>query len=169
MPTHPVALWCVQDKDMDKLKQLGGVAGLASTLQSHAHNGLDPGVQGGPASIEEHRRVYGANTMPTVPQKNFFMLCFENVQDPIILLLIAAALVSNRGAGAPSAGGGVACSSTTHGRLWVALQRQGALVPHDCSKIRHSHVVALVLPQPPRVQQAAYRHTPLGRGLRCSG
>lgn len=79
---------------MEKLRQLGGVTGLAESLQSHAHNGLDPNVQEGPASIEEHRRVYGANTMPAMAQKNFFMLCFENVQDPIILLLIAAALVS---------------------------------------------------------------------------
>lgn len=79
---------------MDKLKQQGGVTGLASTLQSHAHNGLDPAVQQGPASIEEHHRVYGPNTLPAVPQKSLFMLCYENVQDPIILLLIAAALVS---------------------------------------------------------------------------
>lgn len=86
----------LQDKDMDKLKQLGGVTGLADALQSQAHSGLDPSVQSGPASIEEHRRVYGANTLPAVPQKNFFMLCFENVQDPIILLLIAAALVSSQ-------------------------------------------------------------------------
>lgn len=83
----------LQDKDMEKLQALGGVTGLAGTLQSHSHSGLDPSVQQGPASIEEHRRVYGANTMPPMPQKNFFMLCFENIQDPIILLLIAAALV----------------------------------------------------------------------------
>jgi hypothetical protein len=79
---------------MDKLRQLGGVSGLADTVQSHAHHGLDPSVAGGPASIEEHRRVFGANTMPPMAQKNFFVLCFENIQDPIILLLIAAALVS---------------------------------------------------------------------------
>lgn len=84
---------CMQDKDMEKLQQLGGATGLAESLQSHAHSGLDPSVQQGPASIEEHRRVFGANTLPAIPQKNFFLLCFENVQDPIILLLIAAALV----------------------------------------------------------------------------
>lgn len=78
---------------MDKLRQLGGVSGLANTVQSHAHHGLDPSVASGPTSIEEHRRVFGANTMPPMAQKNFFMLCFENIQDPIILLLIAAALV----------------------------------------------------------------------------
>lgn len=89
---------------MEKLRQLGGVTGLADTLQSHAHQGLDPGVTAGPASIEEHRRVFGANTMPSMPQKNFFMLCFENIQDPIILLLIAAALVNGQDGMKPLAG-----------------------------------------------------------------
>jgi hypothetical protein len=88
-------LWTLQDKDMDKLRQLGGVSGLADTVQSHARQGLDPSVASGPSSIDEHRRVFGANTMPPMAQKNFFMLCFENIQDPIILLLIAAALVSS--------------------------------------------------------------------------
>lgn len=99
---------------MEKLKQFGGVTGLASSVQSHAHNGLDPAEQSGPASIEEHRRVYGANTMPAMPQKNFFMLCFENLQDPIILLLIAAALVSRLWG---CSGGRAVRSSAEHDRV----------------------------------------------------
>lgn len=79
---------------MGKLKELGGVSGLCSVLQSNQHHGLDPAASED-ASIQEHKRVYGANTFPPVPQKNFFVLCYENVQDPIILLLIAAALVSS--------------------------------------------------------------------------
>lgn len=78
---------------MEKLRQLGGVAGLCSVLKTDQHHGLSQAGKGS-ESIEEHRRVYGANTLPEVPQKNFFVLCFENIQDPIILLLIAAALVS---------------------------------------------------------------------------
>lgn len=114
---HPT----LQDKDMEKLRQLGGVTGLADTLQSHAHQGLDPGVTAGPASIEEHRRVFGPNTMPSMPQKNFFMLCFENIQDPIILLLIAAALVSGQDGMKPLAGsrmaGAAACAAPSRGLL----------------------------------------------------
>eukprot|EP00882_Tetradesmus_deserticola_P019865 GHRQ01021409.1.p1 GENE.GHRQ01021409.1~~GHRQ01021409.1.p1 ORF type:complete len:174 (-),score=31.83 GHRQ01021409.1:588-1109(-) len=82
----------LQEKDMSKLKELGGVAGLCAVLKTDQQHGLDP-AGSGDVSIEEHRRVYGANTFPPVPQKNFFALCWENVQDPIILLLIAAALV----------------------------------------------------------------------------
>lgn len=83
----------LQEKDMGKLKELGGAAGLCSALGTDAHTGLSQAAKGS-ESVEEHRRVYGPNTLPSTPQKNFFLLCFENVQDPIILLLIAAALVS---------------------------------------------------------------------------
>lgn len=93
-PGYCTLLVTLQGKDMDKLKQLGGVTGLCSALGSDHHRGLDPAAKDS-QSIDEHRRVYGANTLPSVPQKNFFLLCAENVQDPIILLLIAAALVSS--------------------------------------------------------------------------
>lgn len=79
---------------MDKLKALGGVSGVASAICSHEHNGLDPTAKAGsPESVQEHIRVFGPNKYKEVPSKNFFALCWENIQDPIILLLIAAALV----------------------------------------------------------------------------
>ncbi len=80
-------LLLLQDKDMVVLRELGGTAGLVTALGSHVQRGLEK------SSIDEHRRVYGANTLPTVPSKNFLVLCFENIKDPIILLLVAAALV----------------------------------------------------------------------------
>lgn len=122
---------CLQDKDMDKLRALGGVTGLADTLQSHAHHGLDPATSSGPASIEEHRRVFGANTMPAVPQKNFFVLCFENIQDPIILLLIAAALVSRGCRLAPGSIEGFDLAAAVMDFLHVCA---------DCSTPQHSNI-----------------------------
>jgi hypothetical protein len=83
----------LQDKDTERLRRLGGVQGLAQQLQSDTQAGLSPAAAAGPASIAEHRRVYGANELPVRPTKNFFVLCAENLRDPIILLLIAAALV----------------------------------------------------------------------------
>ncbi len=38
-------------------------------------------------------QVFGSNEMATVPPKSLFRLMWENLQDPILLLLIAAALV----------------------------------------------------------------------------
>jgi hypothetical protein len=79
---------------MDGLRAQGGVAGLAKAIGSHEHGGLDPTAPRGSAgSVAEHARVFGPNRFKEVPSKNFFALCWENIQDPIILLLIAAALV----------------------------------------------------------------------------
>ncbi|KIZ04767.1 hypothetical protein MNEG_3196 [Monoraphidium neglectum] len=84
-----------ENKDVDTLKQFGGVSGLAKAICSHEHTGLDPEARpGAPESVQEHSRVFGANKYKEVASKNFFALCWENIQDPIILLLIAAALVS---------------------------------------------------------------------------
>lgn len=90
-----------QRKDSSALAGLGGVQGLAGAIGSDADRGLDPSAPpGAPAGVEEHGRVFGANRVKAVPPKSFFALCWENIQDPIILLLILAALV--RGGGAAS-------------------------------------------------------------------
>jgi Ca2+-transporting ATPase len=78
---------------MEALRRLGGVDALAKILHTDPHHGLDH-TAAGPASVAEHSRVFGANKFKAVPPKSFFVLCWENLQDPIILLLIAAALVS---------------------------------------------------------------------------
>ncbi len=77
---------------MEGLKALGGTAGLAKALHSDLKSGLDPAGQGA-ASVDEHRRVFGKNAYKQVEPKNLFQLAWENAQDPIILLLVAAALV----------------------------------------------------------------------------
>lgn len=42
-------------------------------------------------------QVFGCNSLKEVPLKSFFSLVWENLQDPILLLLIAAALVGEWG------------------------------------------------------------------------
>jgi hypothetical protein len=117
----------LQDKDMSKLKELGGVAGLCTTLSTDQQHGLDP-ASSGDASIDEHRRVFGANTFPPVPQKNFFALCWENVQDPIILLLIAAALVRSS----------ATCQHLQWGQLHLCMQ--ACMHSHStCWQLRQLH------------------------------
>jgi Ca2+-transporting ATPase len=84
----------LQDKDLEGLRVRGGVHGIAKALQTDPHHGLPAAADAAAAeSVEEHSRVFGPNKFKEVPPKNFFVLCFENLQDPIILLLIAAALV----------------------------------------------------------------------------
>ena len=81
-----------QDKDSKELIKVGGVEGLATALETDLRNGLDPSATG-KASIESHRDVFGPNTFAEVPAKSFFALVLENIKDPIILILIFAALV----------------------------------------------------------------------------
>ena len=87
---------------MDGLKGLGGVSGLAKALCSDTHTGLDPTAEG-PTSVAGHGEVFGANRFKETPPKAFLTLMWENLQDPIIILLCFAALVSN-GTMAPSKG-----------------------------------------------------------------
>lgn len=45
--------------------------------------------------MEASRAKYGANTYTQVPPKSFFAILYEGFKDPVILLLCAAATVSN--------------------------------------------------------------------------
>ncbi|GIL84523.1 hypothetical protein Vretimale_14412 [Volvox reticuliferus] len=80
-------------KDTAALKNIGGAQGLAKKLLSDLHKGLDPHGQG-LASIEAHAEAYGINKFAEVPPKSFFALVWGNLQDPVIIILILAALVS---------------------------------------------------------------------------
>jgi len=82
-----------EDKDVKGVQSLGDAEGLAKALKTDLKNGLDPNAAGA-GSIESHREVFGPNTFAEVPPKSFFALVFENLRDPIIMLLIFAALVS---------------------------------------------------------------------------
>ncbi|GLI62465.1 hypothetical protein VaNZ11_005095 [Volvox africanus] len=82
-------------KDMEFYNRVGRGEGLAKLLGSSPDHGLNPDPNAsGPDSVTEHRRIFGANKYPEVPPKNFFVLVWEVVQDPILILLIAAAAVS---------------------------------------------------------------------------
>jgi P-type Ca2+ transporter type 2C len=78
---------------MASLQKLGGTDGLAKLLSTDAHGGLDPAA-GGDESIDTHRKVFGANELPQTPPKAFLAIALDNMKDPIIIMLIAAATVS---------------------------------------------------------------------------
>jgi hypothetical protein len=116
---------------MEALKALGGVEGLAKALHTDVVAGLDPAGQA-LASIDEHLKVYGANRYKERPTKNFFALCWENLQDPIILLLIAAALVG--AAGGAGAIGAFASHRVASVHLHAAAPPRGR-APHNAWKL----------------------------------
>ncbi|KAL3147296.1 hypothetical protein ABBQ32_002784 [Trebouxia sp. C0010 RCD-2024] len=80
-----------ESKDKAGLKQRGGCAGLAKALHSDTAEGLNPD---GHASISDRHAEFGANRFRELPQKSFWSMVFEALQDPTLLLLMAAALVS---------------------------------------------------------------------------
>jgi P-type Ca2+ transporter type 2C len=82
----------VQHRNSDALKKMGGVEGLAAALLTTTTQGLDPQAVG-IGSLESRRAEFGINKFTELPQKHFFALLFENLQDPTLILLMGAALV----------------------------------------------------------------------------
>ena len=83
----------MQTKGKEELAQLGGVSGLAEALKSDLSSGLDT-QSSEQLSVSKRRRYYGANKFTEVDQKAFWALLSDNLKDPTLLLLMAAALVS---------------------------------------------------------------------------
>lgn len=102
-----------QGKDTPALKAAGGAAGLAKKLFSDLHKGLDPQAEG-LASLAAHRDAYGANTFKETPPKSFFKLVWENLQDPVIIILCAAATVRVQAHGVGRAGPASCTPSSAH-------------------------------------------------------
>ena len=80
--------------------------GLCEALQCSSSRGIDPDSSGGSAraSLQQRQQAFGANAFREVPTKSFFVLLFENLKDPTLLLLMAAAMVSYY-LGSPQAAG----------------------------------------------------------------
>jgi hypothetical protein len=79
-----------QHKDDMAWAALGGAAGAGAALDTS----LADGVADDAASLEARRTAFGANRLPAVPAKNFFVLWVSNLKDPILIMLMVAALVS---------------------------------------------------------------------------
>jgi hypothetical protein len=79
-----------QHKDNEAWAALGGAAGAAAALDTS----LADGVADDAASLAARRAAFGANRLPAVPPKNFFVLWVSNLKDPILIMLMVAALVS---------------------------------------------------------------------------
>lgn len=94
---------------MQKLEAYGGAAGLAGLLGSSASDGLDPQATGH-FSLDSRREQYGQNAFREQKSKSFLRMVFENLKDPTLILLMAAALVGGRLSLPPS---GFSCVTTS--------------------------------------------------------
>lgn len=69
-------------------ENFNGTTGLAKSLRVDLSQGLAAG------QVEILREAYGPNSFPEIPMKGFCILFFESFNDTILLVLIAAAVVS---------------------------------------------------------------------------
>ena len=92
----PTTTQTQQDKDNALLSSLGGPSGLAARLCTPPDSGpaLVPASVATTPSIDARRAAFGANKFKEVASKSFIRLFFESLKDPILVLLMAAALVS---------------------------------------------------------------------------
>ncbi|KNC50881.1 calcium-transporting ATPase PAT1 [Thecamonas trahens ATCC 50062] len=69
-------------------RKMGKLLGVANALGTDLHRGIDV------STIPSRRERFGANRLPEAPTKSFLELCYETLQDFILILLIVAAIVS---------------------------------------------------------------------------
>ncbi|KAF9811644.1 hypothetical protein IEO21_06493 [Rhodonia placenta] len=110
----------VDPKSLDALEKVGGVKGLLRGLGTHPKHGLSARALGQPAaapkpsesatdprsdgdfhdgptydvSMDERRRIYGANVLPTRKTKSLLQLMWLALKDKVLVLLSIAAVVS---------------------------------------------------------------------------
>ena len=72
----------------DHLKNLGGVTGLASQLGVNLRGGLTE------SQVTTMREKFGSNQFPEKPMVPFWRLFLDSFNDTVLLILIAAAVVS---------------------------------------------------------------------------
>lgn len=77
-----------RDDNKKYLDGLGGTDGLIKLVDTNVHDGLTQ------EKVESQREKFGNNSFPESPMEGFFALLFAAFQDPTLLILIAAAIVS---------------------------------------------------------------------------
>ncbi len=79
---------CLQEKDAKLFKQYGGADGIAKKLNSSIQDGIKS------STVAERIEAFGPNKMPSLPPKGFLSMVWEQLQDPTLIMLVAAATVS---------------------------------------------------------------------------
>jgi len=82
---------------------------LAKLLHTDTRNGLDPKGKD-LESLDEHLTIFGPNKLKPAAYTTFLALCWDKVQDPTLIMLIVAALVSEGIQPGRTTSRGAACS-----------------------------------------------------------
>lgn len=79
-----------KDDAAKALEKYEGVESIAEQLETN----LKTGLNGAPQDLESRRSFYGINQLPQNPPRSFLALCLDAIQDPTLLILIGAAVLS---------------------------------------------------------------------------
>ena len=79
-----------KDDAVKALEKYEGVEAIAEQLETNFKTGLSASAQ----DLESRRNVYGVNQLPQNPPKSFLALCLDAIQDPTLIILICAAILS---------------------------------------------------------------------------
>eukprot|EP01133_Synstelium_polycarpum_P008414 gene8414-9896_t len=80
----------IQNENLEKLQEIGGVDALAGLLKTSLDRGLTTSEAKSPNRIDR----YGENKNKELPSKSFFFFVWEAVQDKTLIILIVAAITS---------------------------------------------------------------------------
>ncbi|KAF7848689.1 hypothetical protein BT93_L1735 [Corymbia citriodora subsp. variegata] len=81
----------VKDKDLIRLREFGGVNGVASTLKTD----VSDGISGEPDDVADRQNAFGINKYKP-PTNGFFHFVFEVVKDLTLMILLVCAGLSPR-------------------------------------------------------------------------
>ena len=79
-----------KEEAIEALEKHEGVEAIAQQLETNLKGGLSGSLQ----DLESRRAFYGTNQLPQNPPKSFLALCFDAVQDPTLIILTCAAILS---------------------------------------------------------------------------
>jgi Ca2+ transporting ATPase len=71
-------------------QDLGGIEGIAQKLNTNIVTGLNDITD----NIDKRKFVFGRNEIPPKPSKLFIELVYEALQDPTLIILLGAAIIS---------------------------------------------------------------------------
>ncbi|KAK1273775.1 putative calcium-transporting ATPase 13, plasma membrane-type [Acorus gramineus] len=80
----------VRDKNPDHLTRRGGVRGVLAGLRTH----IERGINGSDADVRARSDAFGRNALKKPPSKGFLRFALEAINDKILILLLACAIVS---------------------------------------------------------------------------
>lgn len=98
IPVDRFGLTCLELKSLMSKRKEEAIRALETTsletIAQHLETNLKEGLSGATQDLESRRAFYGTNQLPQNPPKSFLALCLDAIQDPTLIILTCAAIIS---------------------------------------------------------------------------